>query len=155
MNNSPFTVAGTGLLLILGLSLSGCALIGSDDGPVRDLQDAERRWTEQNLENYRFLYQKLCFCGFIGKVQITVRDGEVVDGFVLETGDPLPFNELSYVPTIEELFTIIADAQQRDAHQLEVSYSGQGYPERIIIDYRQNVADDEFSYYVEAVEALD
>ncbi len=154
MNVRKRLLSTPSLLLIFSLSLAACAPRGEGDGAPDDLQEARERWAQQALADYTFVYERICFCIPFGKVAITVQDGEVVGSRVLETDEPLPAYELEHVPTIDELFGIIEEAQAQNAHQLEVTYHADGYPAQVVIDYAQNVADDEITYFVENVSRL-
>jgi hypothetical protein len=75
----------------------------------------------------------------------------MVDTVIYDTaqGALYPPDQYNYVPTIPTLFDYIQDAISKKAERFSVIYNEvYGYPEKIDLDYRKGVADDEFNYTI-------
>ncbi|UMG91721.1 DUF6174 domain-containing protein [Nocardioides sp. TF02-7] len=159
------TLIGTGAtLLALGL-LAGC---GGDDGGATadDPATADGGTTttgptddpttgtypEFAAQDYTYLLEQVCFCPVTGPVQVTVRDGEVVEAVVtrnrhgVKKGTPAP----DYLrATIND---VIARANDTEADSVEVVWpEGQDYPSRVEVDQMANATDDEITFIVRDV----
>ena len=125
---NKFTV----VLLVVGLS--GCSLFGNSDGNFRS---SKAKWALQDLSDYAFEIQISCFCIIATQTPalVTVRDDTV--SLAVRISDNAPIgSEISFVPTIEELFDIIDDARDGGADEIETTYHRTiGYPVSIDIDY--------------------
>jgi hypothetical protein len=118
----------------------------SNLGDVSQKLDAmQSQWQAQNLNNYRFQFQWECFCpaGYHQPVWVTVRQGEItsveaVDNFEADLPDKDKYR------TINELFDLIRDGVEKDAHEIRVAYNAsRGYPVSAYIDYEINIEDEE------------
>jgi len=131
--------------LIAGVVLLGGCNFTSE--PFR----REEQWRRQAIHDYRFVYTKLCFCGFDGPnpAFITVHNDVVtkvenpissVSGGVSTAG----------YPTIDGIFAIIAKARSQGADDLDVKYDNTyAFPKSIKIDYDRHGVDDEVEYKIE------
>lgn len=115
-----------------------------------------QRWAAEGPTDYRFTYTRNCFCPpqYRGPFVVTVRDGEVTD--VVYEGDGEPIDRaLTEYQTVDDLFALLAEAYDRDAASVRVSYAAAtGQPTEIYIDYDEQMADEEVGFTVEAVRAL-
>jgi len=89
------------------------------------------RWEARSTENYTYVSSYSCECvtDFAAPLQVTVTNDVVTAVKNLATGQPVP---LTYRPTIDGLFDLIATEQRSRPANLEVSYDAAlGYPTRI------------------------
>jgi hypothetical protein len=78
-------------------------------------------------------------------VRVTVRDRDVQSVIDIQTGEPVT-TELYHAMTVEQLFAVVADALEQNAHRVTVDYDLYwGYPRSIFIDYDREAVDDELS----------
>ncbi|MBT8488975.1 MAG: hypothetical protein KJO65_09165 [Gemmatimonadetes bacterium] len=136
----------------LQLTLVGCGDWGLETDRLRDIDGNRELWERQGLDTYRYAVERLCFCGLAGPVRVTVVDGDATERVFVQSGDPVPEDQADWYPTVDELFSILVDAVQRNAHDIEVTYDPDtGVPLDIFIDYEQNVADEELGFRVTEV----
>ncbi|NNF29701.1 MAG: hypothetical protein HKN73_20930 [Gemmatimonadetes bacterium] len=134
------------------LGVAGCGEFGVETERLRDIERNRELWERQGMESYRYAVERLCFCGLAGPVRVTVVDGAVTERIFVQSGDPVPAEQADWYPTVEGLFSILFDAAQRNAHDIEVTYDPDtGVPLDIFIDYEQNVADEELGFQVTEV----
>ena len=154
--------------LLIGLSgtlvagfLAGCSLVGNEE--ASRLEDNKRLWRKASVDSYQIEYFKGCYCLWVGRARIVVRDDTVHAVLDPASGDTLrhpqsgePMFELypELFPTVEELFEIVEKAIGTGADELEVEYDDRrGFPERIDIDYYRHAIDDEVTHAVSAFAA--
>ena len=135
---------------ILGLTIGG-------NGRRAELREQQARWARQHIMSYRMTYRRDCYCGseFTDPTEIEVRSGEIATANYAENDQPIPAYVQPHLPTVEALFAIIDAAIDEDADLLEVTYHPSlGYPTKIAIDYRFNLADDEQAHSVLSLEII-
>ncbi|HEX6748584.1 MAG TPA: DUF6174 domain-containing protein [Longimicrobium sp.] len=133
---------------LLLLAAGGCRWpFGLDhlDEAREDLRAARSRWEERGSSSYRYTVQPICFCG-VRAMRVTVSGGEVASRVWADDGQPVPASLAAGLGTVEDLFAKIQDAIDRDAAELQATYSTLGVPRRVEIDYSRNVADEEFGW---------
>ena len=131
--------------MCLTVLLAGCTSLFDPDGS--ELDENMDRWANSGIEDYRFRFQRLCFCVSVDPVEIDVIDGQIVSITLIETGEPPHPDLVDTYLTIDGLFAEIQDAMDRNAFSLSVSYHETlGYPTSIDIDYQANAIDEEMSY---------
>ena len=145
------------LSLALLAALSGCGGGQSGTTPTAtDLDSARQRWTQLGLTSYSYTMTQGCFCLPEGPLLITVQGGMVVSA--IDTGalggQPVSAQRLAQLLTIDGFLDLVGRAQ-RDAASVTVSFDpAQGFPVTLYIDWIAQVADDEVSYRISAVEAF-
>jgi len=117
--------------------------------------DANRAlWMAAELSDYEFRYQKVCECHRETPADtiVIVRDGEIVqvrydrEDYLNEI--VVPAKNYQWFRTVDDLFSLVAGAQARNA-LVRVSYHPTlGYPERIYVDYDQNLVGEEVELHV-------
>jgi hypothetical protein len=138
MNHSPIA------LLLAGLLLSGCQLLGPGHDPRwPDLDRNRELWASNTAGSYEFELFRSCFCRYAGRFHVRVVDYDVESVQDLLSARPLPITDFESFRTIEELFDLVEDARRRRADVVEIEFTDRGYPSRITIDYSRQVADDE------------
>ena len=140
--------------------------ITPENSSTAQLQRNKQLWAKQNISNYRFTVRQSCFCSMesMQPVTIEVRNGKVTS--IVPAIDAVSFNREDFTnhDSIAKLFQVVEDAicasQQRfaitkEAEDLLVTYHPTlGYPTKISINYDQWTADDEISFTVENLQAL-
>lgn len=123
-------------------------------GPDTEYETRKQRtiWRAHQIDSYSVEVRRMCFCGWVGWVTITVEQGEIVSKEPLE--DPPEYADfLKYVPDIDGLFEIIVEAEERDADTIDVEWDAQyGFPSEVFIDYEENTADEEQAFAVRRFE---
>ena len=135
--------------LLLGvLCVSACS-----DGlrPVArglEIEQARLLWESHDVEDYSVEVIRQCFCGWVGWVDITVRDGEVVSRKPVDRTVEDP-QWLEYTPDIDTLFEILLDAQKQRAEIIDVEWDLiYGFPVRAYVDISTQMADEEQGFEV-------
>ncbi len=121
----------------------------------------QSRWGDAGISDYEFRYQKVCEChrDKPSDTIITIVGGEIV-GIRYDREDyleeiPVPPEKYSWFRTIDDLFSLIATAQEREA-VVRVTYDpGLGYPTRIYIDYEQDLVGEEVELQILEFSAAD
>ncbi|MFN0098006.1 MAG: DUF6174 domain-containing protein [Gemmatimonadaceae bacterium] len=145
------TLAFLSALVLLTAACDGESVFGTAPERVA-LSAARERWADAKPFEYQFNYTRICFCPTLTNVRVTVRDDVVISARVISTGEELPPAERAQIPTIDGLFDIIDAAIDQDAHDLRVEYDrSMGFPQSIILDYKEMIADDEIFYEVTEV----
>lgn len=127
-----------------------------EDGP-QALAESRTRWQAQRPDGYRFTYTRNCFCPpqYRGPFEVTVRGGEVAAVAYKGEGEPTD-RALSEYETVDDLFALIAEAYDRDAARVDVTYAlATGQPTSIYVDYNEQMADEEVGFTVELARPLD
>ncbi len=146
--------------LVLGAVALG-AVGGCSDSlgvTASELDSHFARWQAAGLRDYRYDFRRSCECAPAATRPATI---EVIGGAVVRVrfaggGEEFATSEEQrFFPTIDQLFQLIDDAVRNHAAVLVVSYHPVlGYPTNISIDYRREVADDEFTIQASKLEAL-
>jgi hypothetical protein len=137
-----------------GSRSGGCDPFGLSRGGEGELEANRKRWASLALTSYEYVLARSCFCppAFLGPVLVRVEDSVVTERSFVEVIEPDPGAPGESFPSVAGLFDIIADAYERDAHVVEVTYDPEtGVPLDIYVDYEQNVADEELGLTVESL----
>ena len=126
---------------------------------LRNELNAQReKWAAQRIEDYQLTLSRSCFCApeGAGLVVLTVLEGEPVQWLYFLSGDPLESEWQAVFPTVDGLFDFIADAIDRGAEDLSITYDPDlGLPVDVRVDYRLAMADEEIAYQVEKIVRID
>jgi hypothetical protein len=147
----------TSIRVLLAASLILFAGCGDRNGPVDarvDTRNALSQWRANAWTNYRFDFQRHCFCvpSAVEPVTIEVRGGSIVSVRSRLTGEELPRSESAPWYTIEDLFRLIQDAERSGTRPLIVRYHAAGYP--TLIELGTLASDAGVRYTVENVVTL-
>jgi len=139
-----------GLAAAAAVMLAGCSVLdldGYDDERER-LEANRAAWEAQGIDSYEFVLRRLCFCaGGTNPALVRVRNGERLSVTDTATGEPIDEQLVEYYLTVPELFDFIADAIDRKAHRIDVTYDRTfGFPSSISIDYLENAIDEEMAF---------
>ena len=133
--------------------LAGCALFGEDDDDLSEVEQNRRQWERLGIDAYAYDLTIVCFCAHVAPVRVQVRADTVFSATNPETGETV--EEPYRTRTIDELFDVVEDAVAQQADRLEVEYDEAfGYPARIYVDYRFNLADEEMTFVAENLRRL-
>ena len=145
---------------LLALLLTACGgddtTVADDPGPVTPTSTptpSAGAYPPFEPEDYTYTLVVACFCQGGGTpIDVTVRDGEVVDavydgdGRGAEAGTPAAEN---FWLTINDVIDAANDA---DADSVRVEWpEGQDHPDSVYVDGDEGVADDETGYQVSQV----
>ncbi len=127
--------------------LSACSGFAQQLPPmVGEYQKSLKRWQQASLQNYDISYHRQCFClaELVRPLRVEVRDGRIASAVYADDGSPL-LPDLDYdLKSVDDFFDLIADAIDRSADKLHVSYDDTlGFPSSISIDYFKRMVDDE------------
>ncbi|NEO95359.1 MAG: hypothetical protein F6K56_36310 [Moorea sp. SIO3G5] len=130
-------------LLVMIVPLSACA---SNASPEQQLQENQKRWETQKLDNYRYRLQVSCYCiGDVTKpVFVEIRNGETSSIVATDSGKPVNRKYFDNYDSVSKLFDVVQKAIDQDYYKLDVTYDATlGYPTKIDMDFRAEIADDE------------
>lgn len=129
------SMRGLAYSFIVLLFVSGCARTPMPGEPPRDLGSAAGVWAAQGIRDYRFDFDRQCFCvrEAVEPVTIEVHDGVITQVRSRSTGEAMPISEAVPWYTVEELFQQIEEAQAAGIEPLNVQYHARGYPLEIEI----------------------
>lgn len=136
------------------LLLSACAdsLTAVNERGGERIRTQRAIWEAQQLDSYVFETRRVCFCAFVGWLEVSVAGGTVQQVTALEEEDVPAWATADY-PTVDELFDILEEAVVQDAAQIEVTWhASMGYPESFYIDYSKNVADEELGHDIRSLD---
>lgn len=149
-----------GLILTVSTvgALTGCGIVDSEGEHWRsDYEAARARWERDGFTDYHYVVRQLCFCGYGGQeIAVEVRDGEVVSGTVVATGQALDPSLLEYTaPSVDGLFDRILQILDNDPHEFRASYDPElGYPVSVASDPIENAVDEEWGVEASGVEEI-
>src|SRR4051794_21917681 len=132
------------LLLAAGCRGSTFADLGAEAAKLRA---ARERWAAVRPAAYSFTVHPVCFCA-PGTIRVTVANGVATSRVFVETGEPVPENLFAELSTVDAMLATVDDAIRHDAASLDTAYDDRGVPAHVRIDYRANVADEEFGWEV-------
>lgn len=142
------------LVLLVGVGPSACDSLGLTGGPESELEENRARWASLSLTSYEYVLRRGCFCtpAFIGPVRVRVDGGAVTQRTYVDVTEPVPTKPWELFPSVDGLFDILADAYERDAHRVVVTYDPEsGVPLDVFIDYEENIADEELGFTVQVL----
>ncbi len=116
--------------------VNGTALIDAQ----KDLNANKEKWEKNDIQDYSYQFKRSCFCpqDITRPVDITVKDGKVIDAHFSDIKDKPPEQNQQ---SINGLFGIIQDAIDK-GRQIEVKYDEKtGMPTEIVIDRNQMPVD--------------
>lgn len=128
-------------VLLATFALTGC-LNSLDPWERNEFRHAERKWDAAGIDDYRYEMRTSCFCPpeYHEWAVVEVRNDQVVSARSLD-GTPVSSFSLASRKTVNELF----DAVRIDHEWVgDVTFDFDrdlGYPLRISIDGKKNVAD--------------
>lgn len=146
--------------LVSLLLVSACSAFDTDEwGERREANERARaRWEALGATSYSFLYRESCFCATAAytPVAITVRNGAIESVEMVGRDGEIDPTALSLFPTIDQLFERVDAGIDERADRFDVDYHPRdGYPVKIVLDFRFNTADDESTASVTELELIE
>ncbi|MCK5917426.1 MAG: hypothetical protein KAG34_03320 [Cocleimonas sp.] len=142
----------TMLSLLSACNSTGGSPPAGPEKPISPYQQTlnkyKQRWQQANIKNYRYTFQRSCFCmrDFTKEVITTVNNNKVVNAHWKDSKQALDHKFKNNKQNIDYFFIKIQDAIDRKAALITVKYNETyGYPEKISIDYDKMIADEELS----------
>lgn len=108
----------------------------------------KEKWQRSGIQNYFYTFQRSCFCtrDATREVLTHVRNGSAVMSQFKDSGQLLPQSLLLNKLSINDLFTTIEAALDKNTDVVRVQYDEEtGQPTSIYIDGKTGLTDDEFS----------
>lgn len=151
---SIMSITRTTALLLAIILIAGCTggSGGAETGAAAELRTAREKWEKAGFENYTFHFRWQCFCiqEYVSLVELNVEGGKVVSGSYVEGGGDLGPDRLADYMPVDQLFDLIQEAVDRDAHSVRAEYDPDyGYPVDVYIDYDEMIADEEKGFTIE------
>jgi len=135
------------LLSISLLLLVACNEQSRINHPSESLQKNQTLWKKANIQNYRFVAKRFCFCPQEEKRLVSVLNGTIAESKFIPSNTPT--QDITKTKKVEDYFAVIRDALDKNAHSITVTYNiTYGFPEKISIDYDKRMADEEMSYTI-------
>ncbi len=130
--------------------LAGMAGACSDpaSGQQRELDLNRDRWRSENITEYTYTLQITCFCPpeITQPVLVRVSEDSILSVVDAASGEPVEGSLIGNFYTVDDLFDVVQDAIDGEAHQLSVTYDPHlGYPISIVIDYDELAVDEELA----------
>ena len=144
------------MMLLVGVTAGslGCDPFGLVGAGNDELEESRARWENLSMTSYEYVVARSCFCppSFLGPVRVRVEDGVVTARTFVDGTDTGPDEPGSWFPSVEGLFDLLAEAYERDAHRVEVTYDPEtGVPLDVYIDYEEYIADEEQGFSVQSL----
>jgi hypothetical protein len=143
-------------LIAAALVLAACDMPTESEGvtPIPGEPSLQRQlWEQQDIDDYRFAYSRMCFCLELPLVNVRVRDGQVVDVRVASTGRLLDRDRWDEIPTVDQVFDFIAQAEARDEASDVKYHPTLGYPMRVMLGDMS--VDAGINYSLDALDPVD
>ena len=140
------------ILLVLGF-FSSCDSNASKYNNINTAQQLLNKykslWTKADIHNYTFVMKRSCFCPIEENTQILVSDDILIEAKYIPSNKLYNKEQLSYQRTINQYFSLIQEAIDKNVYKLTVEYNETyGYPEEIFIDRNKQIEDEEISYSI-------
>jgi hypothetical protein len=148
------------LAVTCSLALVACSDSPGPDGRrevQRDLVENHQDWEALGISDYTFTFTRTCFCPveLFRPAEVVVRADVIESVTYLDDGQPVDPGILTSYQTIDELFEMIADAIERGAVTLDVTYDPDlHYPTDGYIDISEQIADEEQGFTATDLEPL-
>jgi hypothetical protein len=108
---------------------------------------AKKKWKEQGVKDYTFVYQERCACSETDTagVRVEVGDDHALHAVGAENGVPFPAEAI----TIDQLFDRVLEAAKDGVDDFSVVFDSQRkFIKRISLDPDENVDDDEYGFEI-------
>lgn len=134
-------------LLLLPLVAACSGIFEPDYNDEHSFERALDRWYATNAYEYEITVDRRCDCLYTGPIRMLVRNGSPVAAVDRYTGVSVPYSQLRYYPSVEELFDLIDEALYGSRTRVAVSYDNSyGYPRVASMDYDPRYGDDDLRF---------
>ena len=110
------------------------------------LEENRLKWQANATANYRFNFQRGCFClrDYTREAVVEVAEGAIVAAAYADDGVAVEADLNDRYDTIDELFALLQQAVVSGAVQIDVEFDPVlGYPTNLYIDQDRRIADEE------------
>ena len=135
------------LMILMLAGTTGCnnskEEINKNLNDITSLQNAQDKWNNHSQQYYTVQSQRFCFClpEMSSHMEISVLDNSLLSAVDIDSHAVISKEVLQEIPTVDDLFTLIAKAIEDDI-SIDVNYNEEyGYPETTKIDVEQLAAD--------------
>ena|SRR2546422_6930370 len=148
------------LVTVRLLVLCSVAMAAQAPSPEDQLAAAEAKWAANKPTVYEFTLKMICFCpppppGTSGAEPIVFRVENGVGSLTGAWADrPQARQGLEKYSTVENQFAFIRAELAKRPYRAEIEYDDLGYPRRVYIDPKPNVADEEYGFEVQGFTTL-
>lgn len=107
----------------------------------------KKKWEEQNIKDYTFVYQERCACDAkdVAGIRVEVADDHAVNAVGAKNGVPFPEAAL----TIDQLFDHLLAAAKDGSDKLLATFdSERHFIKRVTLDPDENTQDDEYGFEI-------
>jgi len=125
--------------------------------PQNALTQSRAMWTAAGIQHYRYTLQREAFAppALTDPVVVEVLNGVVVSRTYAATGQPAPGSYVTWWPSIDGLFDIVANAYANgDAHVVVQYHPTLGFPVFGDFDPNLGLADDEHRFFASDFQVL-
>jgi hypothetical protein len=108
---------------------------------------AKKRWMEQKVHDYNFVYQEKCFCAETDSsgIRVEVRGDKALSAVGSSNGVPFPDAAVS----IDELFDRVLAKSADGADDFDVHFNDERrFIDRVTLDPDENAEDDEYGFEI-------
>lgn len=144
----------SGAIGVLVVLLGACV---HDVSASLDSVQARALWAQKSSGNYDYLVVRKCYClqEYTRSMWVQVRQGKVVAAAYEDTGGAVPQSVLEDLRTIDGWFAYIEKALAKPFFKLQIHYHAQlGYPQQLVADVHERIADDEQTITISQVRLL-
>jgi len=130
-------------IVVGGALLAACV---HDVSASLDSVQARELWQRRSSGNYDYLIERQCFClpDYTRSMWVQVRQGKVVAATYEDTGGAVSKPVLDDLRTIDGWFAYIEKGLSKPFFKLQTRYHPHlGYPEQLVADIHERIADDE------------
>ncbi|NRB38618.1 MAG: META domain-containing protein [Pseudomonadales bacterium] len=140
------------LLSALLVPLTGCE--DEDKLFLTEHEKNKATWQAAAIDDYRYTFNRSCFCPLLEDVVVTVIDGEIREASYTPSGEVLDATAIAEQYTLDNLFTLV-EQDIPEGESIEVVYhSTLGFPEEIHQNLDQAAVDGSVSFYAKDFQTI-
>ncbi len=116
-----------------------------------ELQANKDKWLSKNIKEYQIEMQKICYCDpdAVRMMIFQISNDEIKEVLYADTGEAVNPSYYNDSNTIEGLFALVEQALNEKPEDIIIAYDEEfGYIKQVTVDYKANLADDEFTFIV-------
>lgn len=133
-------------------ALAGCGGEARTSPSDAQIQASLKQWQSHNIDSYQLNFRISCYCmsETTAEKVLHIDDGAITEAYYLDSGEPVPAGDLYQdLLTVEQAFELIHSLKAQSPFELRVSFDDTyGYPTGIHVEFVEDLADDEQSWYL-------
>lgn len=109
-------------------------------------ETARSLWQSRNLHTYSYSIVRQCYCttDYTRPMRVDIRNGKVVAAIYTDDRSRVGATVVHHLRSIDAWFDRIEQGYEKTYYRMEVRYHPSlGYPQTLLLDKRERVADDE------------